>query len=197
MPNILIIDDNDDLRFIVQATLSDFGFQVREAREGREGIRLATEQKPDLIVCDVDMPGMDGYQTLAAIREMPLTAAVPFIFLTGSAGKDSFRRAMVSGADDFLTKPFRPQDLIEAVVSRLTRRTEQQREACQQAERLHTEVAQLMSQELSGPIKGILGAATDLMREYATLGPERVFANAYKINESVRRLDRVAKTLVH
>src|SRR4051812_49323920 len=104
MQSVLIIDDSEEIRKIIAATLQHFGFQTEEAADGKTGVQIALHQQPTLIICDVNMPGMDGFHTLAAIRELPLISNIPFIFLTGAVTKEDMRRGMVSGADDYLTK---------------------------------------------------------------------------------------------
>ena len=135
MKSILIIDDDNDVRSVIVATLTYAGYAVREAGNGRDGILMVLAQRPDLILCDVRMPGMDGHRTLAAIREFRGTAAIPFILMTGSMGRDEFRHAMVCGADDYLMKPFSAHELIEAVESRLARQTDVQNHAFQWIEK--------------------------------------------------------------
>ena len=136
MKNILVIDDNDDVRSVVSSVLSNFGFSVREASDGEAAIQMILAEKPDLIISDVRMPGMDGHHLLSAIRDLQATAAIPFILMTGSGSRDDFRRGMVSGADDYLYKPFTPDELIEAVLSRLVRQTDLQMEAYNHANRM-------------------------------------------------------------
>ena len=97
---------------------------------------MVLAQRPDLILCDVRMPEMEGYRTLAAIRECRGTAAIPFILMTGSMGREEFRHAMVCGADDYLMKPFTAHELVKAVKSRLARHTHVQTEAYQRIEKL-------------------------------------------------------------
>jgi CheY-like chemotaxis protein len=140
MKNILVIDDSDEVRSVVSAVLSNFGFSVREATSGEEAIRMVLAEKPDLIVSDVRMPGMDGHHLLSAIRDLQATAAIPFILMTGSGSRDDYRRGMVSGADDYLYKPFTPDELIEAVLSRLVRQTDLQMEAYQHASKMREAV---------------------------------------------------------
>lgn len=136
MKSILVIDDSDEVRSIVTAVLRNFGFEVREATSGETGIQMVLTEKPDLIISDVRMPGMDGHHLLSAIRELQSTAAIPVILMTGSASHDDFRRGMASGADDYLHKPFTPDELIEAVLSRLIRQTDLQMEAYDRANRM-------------------------------------------------------------
>ena len=121
MKRILVIDDREDIRSIVAATLVLAGYAVRGASDGREGIVMVLEERPDLILCDINMPGMDGYRTLEAIRKCPQTADLPFILMTGSVERNEFRRAMNCGADDYLTKPFAMSQMLAAVKSRLER----------------------------------------------------------------------------
>ncbi|MEM9505728.1 MAG: response regulator, partial [Cyanobacteria bacterium P01_E01_bin.43] len=90
-------------------------------RNGREGVDVALQQLPDLIVCDVMMPEMDGYAVVKCLREEPATKTIPFIFLTAKAERLDYREGMESGADDYVTKPFRPQELINAIEVRLAR----------------------------------------------------------------------------
>jgi DNA-binding response OmpR family regulator len=116
--------------------LGNFGFNVLEASSGQQGVQMLRDQTPDLVICDVNMPGMDGYETLGAVRESSTTAPIPFILMTGLVSRDGFRRGMVCGADDYLVKPFTTDELIEAVMSRLARQTDFQLEADKRAHKL-------------------------------------------------------------
>ncbi len=194
MKSVLIIDDKEDVRLVVKATLTQFGFATHEASDGREGIELALTHLPDLILCDVNMAGMDGFSTIQAIRELSLFAATPIILMTGSVGHEGFRRGMNLGADDFLQKPFQPDELIEAVVSRLVRHAELQAVAQKRAERLRDEAVLQISAELTAPINGILGVVSSMRRESPSLDTEHVFANACRLNESVVRLGQMVGT---
>src|SRR4051794_13256993 len=121
MQSVLIIDDSAGVRNVIAKTLDHFGFSTREAKDGMHGVQLALEFKPDLILCDLRMPGMDGLRTLETVRGSAEIATTPFIFLTAAAEKSDMRRAMCSGADDYLTKPFTPEELLEAVTARLAK----------------------------------------------------------------------------
>ena len=105
------------------------------------------------------------------------------------------RRGMVSGADDYLTKPFTPEELLEAVAMRLARQAELKSEIFLRAEKLRDDVVHLLSKELTAPLDDILGLTSTMMKEYARLAPEKVFVNAREINESVLRLNQLAKSL--
>jgi CheY-like chemotaxis protein len=159
MKNILVIDDKEEIRTLIKAVLGNFGFNVLEADNGRMGVQMLREQKPDLVICDVNMPGMDGYETLGAVRESSTTAPIPFILMTGLVSRDGFRRGMVCGADDYLVKPFTTDELIEAVMSRLARQTDFQLEAYNRAHRMHEYASHHPFPEFTGRMENILGDA--------------------------------------
>lgn len=129
MKNILIIDDNDAIRNVIAAAISDYGFQVQEAPSGQVGLEMIRDQSPNLVICDINMPGMDGYEVLHAVRQSFTMASIPFILMTGMMSNEGLRRGMSCGADDYLFKPFTVTDLIEAVMSRLARHNDLQRAA--------------------------------------------------------------------
>src|SRR5438270_8590315 len=119
MNKILVIDDEEWLREMVQLALTQKGYEVIEAGNGALGIESARKQLPDLILCDVNMEKMDGYGTLASLRNEPATAAVPFILMTGLADHAGMRHGMELGADDYLPKPFTLEALYGTVEARL------------------------------------------------------------------------------
>jgi DNA-binding NarL/FixJ family response regulator len=125
MKKILVIEDEPEMRRNLLTILKLEKFQPVGAENGRAGIEAVTRDKPDLILCDVMMPGLDGHGVLAALRQDENTAAIPFIFLTAKGEKEDLRNGMNLGADDYLTKPVARLDLLEAINARL-RRAEQQ-----------------------------------------------------------------------
>jgi two-component system OmpR family response regulator len=118
---LLIIEDEDQIRKNLVELLTLSGFEVASASSGLSGVALALQRPPDLILCDIMMPQMDGYQVLEAIRMNPRLAHLPFVFLTAKADMVDLRRGMSLGADDYLTKPFSIKDLLAAIESRLKR----------------------------------------------------------------------------
>ncbi len=121
MKRILVIDDEAKLRKQFSALLSLEGFSVIEARNGREGVELAQREQPDLVLCDITMPEMNGHRVIETLRADAKTAHLPFIFLTGWSERGDVRTGMNLGADDYLTKPVDPDELITAVKTRLRR----------------------------------------------------------------------------
>ena len=121
MRRILVIEDHPDMRQNICAILEVEGYEVRAVGNGADGVRTATEHPPDLVLCDIDMPVLDGYGVVKALRANPVTTAIPFIFLTAKGEKQDFREGMCLGADDYLTKPFSIDELISAIGTRFER----------------------------------------------------------------------------
>ena len=112
---ILIIEDNSDIRENAVELLTLSGYEVIEAGDGREGAKLALQELPDLILCDIMMPVIDGYGVLHILSKHRETYNIPFIFLTAKAEKSDMRKGMTLGADDYITKPFDETDLLTAI----------------------------------------------------------------------------------
>lgn len=125
MKRILVIEDEPEMRRNITALLRFKEFEPIAAENGRVGIELARREKPDLILCDVMMPELDGYGVLRALQEDAALAAIPFIFLTAKGEKDDLRSGMNLGADDYLTKPVANNELVEAIEARLNRSARQ------------------------------------------------------------------------
>lgn len=119
MKNILLIEDNKDMRENTAEILELSGFAVTTAKNGKEGVELAQQNKPDLVICDIMMPVLDGYGVLHMLARNEETANIPFIFLTAKAERGDFRKGMEMGADDYVTKPFDDIELLNAIESRL------------------------------------------------------------------------------
>ena len=121
MKKILIIEDEPAMRSNLRQILEMEDFLPVTAPNGREGIATAKRDLPDLILCDVLMPEQDGHAVLEALRADPATARIPFIFLTAKGEHADVRTGMNLGADDYLVKPVRVDDLLEAIAARLER----------------------------------------------------------------------------
>ncbi len=120
MKTILLIEDNADVRLVMEEVLVDAGYKTVIAEGGADGIKKAIEEKPDLIVCDIMMPGMDGYAVIGELHKKPETQGIPFIFMTALADRMDVRKGMDLGADDYITKPLVSGDeLVNAIESRL------------------------------------------------------------------------------
>ncbi|MFC6998213.1 response regulator [Rufibacter roseus] len=119
MKKILLIEDNNEIRENIAEILSLANYDILEAENGKVGVELAKNEKPDLIICDIMMPQLDGYGVLHMLSKIPATSGIPFIFLTAKSEKDDFRKGMNLGADDYLIKPFDDLELLDAVEMRL------------------------------------------------------------------------------
>ncbi|WP_316794505.1 response regulator [Pedobacter frigoris] len=122
METILIIEDNTDIRESTAEILELAGYEVLQADNGKKGVEITNHTKPDLILCDIMMPELDGYGVLYLLSKNPGTADIPFIFLTAKAERIDFRKGMEMGADDYLTKPFDDLELLNAIESRLIKK---------------------------------------------------------------------------
>lgn len=120
---ILIIEDNDDIRESASEILILADYEVLEASNGKHGVELCVKHLPDLILCDIMMPELDGYGVLHLLGKNPETAVIPFIFLTAKTERQDMRKGMEMGADDYLTKPFDDVELFNAIESRLKKKT--------------------------------------------------------------------------
>lgn len=119
MKKILLIEDNDDIRNNTAEILELSNYKVIVAENGKTGVEKAIEHKPDLIICDIMMPVLDGYGVLHAVHKNEEIKNIPFIFLTAKTERSDFRKGMELGADDYITKPFNATELLNAVDSRL------------------------------------------------------------------------------
>ncbi|HEX5024362.1 MAG TPA: response regulator [Agriterribacter sp.] len=119
MKKILLIEDNDDIRSNTAEILELSSYTVVAAENGKIGVEKAIEHKPDLIICDITMPVLDGYGVMHAVHKNESIKNTPFIFLTAKTERSDFRKRMELGADDYITKPFSGTELLNAVDSRL------------------------------------------------------------------------------
>ncbi len=159
---VLVIDDDEGFRQVIMKFLCKQGFEGAAASDGKTGVELAAETLPDLIVCDLNMPGMDGYEVLAALRRDPKLADIPLIFLTGQSQPSQVRQGMSLGADDYLTKPVVLADLLGAIQVRLSRRHAQRQRQEKQMERAMQLFGGIVH-DLRDPLFVVLGY-TDLLR---------------------------------
>ena len=119
MKSILVIEDNKDIRENTAEILDLAGYKTFTAENGKKGVDVAIREKPDVIICDIMMPELDGYGVLHLLRKNENTQAIPFIFLTAKTERSDFRKGMEMGADDYVTKPFEDIELLNAIEIRL------------------------------------------------------------------------------
>lgn len=141
MHKILIIEDDRATRKLAAQVLRFAGFEVLDAADGKLGVASALTNIPDLIICDIMMPELDGFGVLKALREDPRTALTPFIFLTAKVTSEDRRQGMEEGADDFMTKPYNPDELVRSVRRRLEKRSRQIAETLRRSEEVRVAMA--------------------------------------------------------
>jgi signal transduction histidine kinase len=168
MSRLLVIEDDEMLRLLTAEILeTEGGYQVDTAADGATGIAAAQAHRPDLILCDIVMGGLDGYAVLAALRQDPLTATIPVIFLTGVGESVALRKGMELGADDYLTKPVSSERLVRAVSARLSRSVDLRRESLRRFDALRGDLARALPHEFLTPLTVVMGLSSMLMEEGA------------------------------
>jgi two-component system sensor histidine kinase/response regulator len=201
MTKILVIEDEAILCGEVVEWLTLEGYEAGGAADGVEGINAAFRDPPDLVVCDITMPGLDGYGVLLELRANPSTAAIPFIFVTARAAYEDVRKGMDLGADDYLTKPFSRLEFLRAVETRLEKKTLQEQshqlevEQWEQAferEReqrlLKAKLVAMFSHDFRNPLASII-SSTSLLRDYSDrIDGDRRLTYFNRIEASARQL---------
>ncbi len=193
MLKILVIEDNETIREEVLTWLMLEDYKAIGAANGREGIKLALQQTPDLIVSDIMMPEKDGYRVLLELRAQPVTALIPFIFLTAKQEKTDVRHGMELGADDYITKPFSREDLLNAIQTRLARRDVYIDESDRKMRSLRYNLMRVLPHELRTPLVGILGIGELLEQDADSLTPTEIIEYAEMITASGRQLYRLVE----
>ncbi|MFC5409093.1 response regulator [Larkinella bovis] len=189
-PKILYIEDEIHIRDNIADILRAYGYEVATVANGQEGIRQAMITPPDLILCDIRMPEMDGYQVLEAIRSNRSLTMIPFIFLTARTEELDIRRGMVAGADDYLKKPFAIESLLQTIKSRLQREAQRKTDLQNRLEEIRQTATTVTNHEYNTPLNGILGFATLLIDHYDEYKPEDRLAMLRLIKTSGLRLKR-------
>jgi DNA-binding response OmpR family regulator len=169
MKRVLVIDDDESYRQMVSSILKQSGFAVLDANNGNQGIELAQTHALDLVICDVMMENLDGFGVLDRLRMDPATSTMPFIFMTGLTDKESMRKGMTLGADDFLVKPFTGEVLLSAVEARLEKHREMTHEAERKLTQLRTSISLALPHELRTPLTAILGYSEVLAADRSAL----------------------------
>lgn len=196
MKKILVIEDEITIRNNLLELLDAEHYWVLGAENGQQGLDLAREYLPDLVVCDVMMPELDGYQVLETLRQEATTAAIPFIFLTAKAEKSDLRQGMEWGADDYLTKPFTREELLKAIASRLSKQDVVVHQTEKKLNELRSNISQALPHEFMTPLSVILMSSDVLLKHYASLEAERIEEMLGGINRMANRLQRLIQNIL-
>ncbi|MBI4624917.1 MAG: response regulator [Verrucomicrobia bacterium] len=189
---ILIIDDEKPMRQMVRMFMEHGGWEAIEAADGQGGLVRARTERPDLILCDFDMAGLNGYQILAALRASDATATIPFILMTGRPERAGARQSMDLGADDYLEKPFDHAQLLKSVEARMARVGHNRRQAEQKLAALRESIAAAVPNALKTPLNGILGYAELLRSDFDSFSREEIRDMLATVHDSAVALDQWA-----
>ncbi len=191
MKKILVIEDEELLRTSLMELLEIEDYEVIGAKDGVVGLQRANDDKPDLIICDIMMPRMNGYEVIKNLKENPNTETIPFIFLTAKADKVDSRFGMDLGADDYLTKPFNKFDLYNSVKSRLEKQSKVNQKYEAKIQTLKANLASTLPHELRTPLNGILASSQFLLQEVDELDKSEIKELLQTIYISGKRLSQL------
>jgi hypothetical protein len=187
MDKILIVEDEKTIRASVAEILSLFDYDVIVAENGKDGYAKSVTEHPDLIICDVMMPEMDGYQLLEELKKDE-SFETPFIFLTAKVQSDEIRKGMNIGADDYIFKPFKSKDLLNAVRVRLESRKKKERNLIRKTKDLETLVKFMIGHEFKTPMNGIMSMTNLINQNLGDIDEEEFAKFCDYLNVSSNRL---------
>jgi CheY-like chemotaxis protein len=193
MRKILVIEDGLEILENIREMLTEAGWRVHCATNGIDGISTARTVLPDLVLCDVMMPGCDGYDVLSALRADAATASIPLLFLTARTDRGSMRKGMEMGAEDYITKPFTRTELLAAVQARMERSEFLSERFRTQMQDLRETIARSLPPQLLSPLNGILGLSSILVEEYESIKRRELHEMARSIEESGHELHRIVR----
>ncbi len=197
MKRILVIEDDASVRQVIVEALETRGWHSVQAVNGAEGLERASNEAPDLVLCDIQMPILDGYGVLRGMRDNTALATVPFVFLTGHGDKPLMRQAMELGADDFIVKPFTIAELLGAVEARFQKQAVLEQTADKKLQALRDSLRFALPHELVTPLNSILGFA-GLLLENPPSKAEEIREYAGHIKDAGERLrSLIEKFLVY
>lgn len=191
MARILVVEDETTILENIIETLELEHYKVMGAPNGRVGVEVALREHPDLILCDIAMPELDGYGVLLELRGHAATALTPLIFLTAHADRASMRQGFELGADDYLTKPFSHDELLRAVKTQLEKLEIARRQRENELDMLRDTIIAALPHELRTPLSGIIGCADFLILDHESIDRDQMKNIAEIIMRSGNRLQRV------
>lgn len=196
MPKILVIEDEMTIRENIMETLELNDYEVIGADDGTIGVKLAQEYTPDLILCDIMMGEMGGYEVLDHVRGDKAISLTPFIFLTAKADRASMRHGMEMGADDYLTKPFTTEELLTAVSSRLDRHKAINERTDENIEKTKKQLAHVIAHELRTPLTSMNMAVQLLSYQVDSIPPEELHDLIQTLSTGTNRMSRLVEQMV-
>jgi two-component system sensor histidine kinase/response regulator len=196
MKKVLVIDDAE---FILESTstlLRFEGYDVLTASDGLAGIEIALNNKPDLILCDISMPGLDGYGVLEKVRQYPQTSTIPFIFLTALTEKKNMRTGMEKGADDYLIKPYTRNELIAAIDAQWNKHSLIDKQVQEKVDKVGRNVTFALPHEFRTVLNEVINSAKYLNNTAGSIQPEEIKELTQDIISSSKRLMKITESFL-
>jgi len=191
MKNILVIEDEEFVRETISDMLEIEGYIPILAKNGEAGLECLSQIKPDLILCDINMPVMDGYEVLERLKSTESLSTIPFIFLTAKASNDDMRRGMELGADDYIFKPFKARDLLNAINTRLEVYDRSKVMTETKLDELRLQLASSLPHEFRTPLNVILATSQFLHKKMDMMEKNEIKDMIYNIVNSGNRLSKL------
>lgn len=196
MARILVVEDDSDVRNNLIDLLEAENYTVRSATNGSEALEVLREYYPDLIICDVMMPGMTGHEFLQELSNSVDHASIPFVFLTAKADPFDHREGMNLGADDYLTKPFTREQMLAALNARLSKSEKIDQKYETEFDELRNNIAVSLPHELRTPLTGIMGFSEYLLDNIDDTNKDELREYLTYIYESGKRLNRLVENYI-
>ncbi len=193
---ILVIEDEEYIRENIVEMLEVEDYKVFAAENGKVGVDLAQKNLPDLILCDVMMPELDGYYVLSELRSNSATQTIPFIFLTAKTTREDMRLGMDLGADDYLTKPFTRDELLGTVTTRIIKQGAIERKTQEKLDKLRNSISHSLPHEFRTPLNGIISLSRFLREDFDTIAKEEALELLEEIYFSGQRLYRLTQNFL-
>jgi len=191
MSKILVIEDTELIRENLADILEFSGYEVYTAENGKIGVELAIKHLPDVILSDILMPVMSGYEVLETLRSNPSTFFIPFIFLSAKADRENIRHGMALGADDYITKPYKNDDLLASIKVRLEKTKNIREKADEKISQIRNVLSTSLPHEMLTPLNGINGFSQLLLNDLKDLEKDEIELMVRNIHNSGKRLNHL------
>jgi two-component system, sensor histidine kinase and response regulator len=196
MKKILVIEDSQEVRESIAEVLEVAGYQILLAENGEIGYLMAEQEVPDLIICDIVMPKMTGYEVLKKLKENSLTQTTPIIFITAKGDRVEQRYGMELGADDYLVKPFDSSELLAAIASRLEKNNLIQSQIKENINELRNNISLALPHEFNTALHGMIGSAQFLKEFCRSIPVDQIEEMADLFLTSAQRLQRLTENFL-